>query len=417
MATLKEVADQQDIPIDGLVITYDSISYSRACGRTSHHYKDGLAFKFGDDAYETVFRSIEWVPNRTGEIAPIALFDTVEIDGCGVSSASLHNLTFIKGLELAPGCRILVSKRNMIIPHIEENLDRGKTAPSHGQHTDIIPDTCPCCGGKTRIHSRGTDNGRTVETLHCDNPDCGSQILRKFRHFASKKAMDLSGISEATLAKFIGLGYLNGFQDIYHLDRHREEIIRLEGSGEKSYEKLWGSIEQSRGTTFVRYLVAMDIPMIGRTASRGLDRHFGGDLDALEAAALGGFDFTSLNDFGETLDRNIHGWFSVPDNLELYRNLQKEMKFEERKEDKTMNEAKNGIFEGRTIVATGKLEHFTRDSLGSKIVSLGATAGSSVTKDTDYLICGEKAGSKLAKAQELGVTVLTEQEFLDMPSA
>jgi DNA ligase (NAD+) len=161
----------------------------------------------------------------------------------------------------------------------------------------------------------------------------------------------------------------------------------------------------------------MDIPMIGRMASRELDRHFKGDLDALESAALGGFDFTALYDFGDIMDRNIRDWFSDTDNLDLYHNLQKEMKFEERKEETAMKETKDNIFEGRTIVATGKLEHFTRDSINSAIVGLGATAGSSVTKNTDYPICGEKAGSKLAKAQELGVTVLTEQEFLDMLSA
>lgn len=410
---LTDLAALSDIPIDGMVLRFESLSYSAGLGRTNHHYHDGLAYKFEDDTYETIFRSIEWLTSRSGEIAPVALFDTVEIDGCEVSRASLHNLSFIKNLELYPGCRILVSKRNMIIPHVEDNLDRG-----HYQET-LIPQICPCCGERTRIFTRTADKNRIVETLHCDNPDCNSQILRKFLHFAEKKAMNLTGISEATLETFIVLGYLKSFQDIYHLDRYRDEIIKLDGFGEKSYEKIWSSIQKSRNTTFVRYLVAMDIPMIGRTASRELDRYFKGNLRELELAAMNRFDFTALENFGETMSHNIQEWFHNSDHIILWRTLQKEFTFETNnqeiiEEENTMSEQKNNPFNGCTIVATGKLENFTRDSINSKIISLGATAGSSVTKKTDYLICGEKAGSKLAKAQQLGVTVLTEQQFLDM---
>lgn len=408
---LRSIANIEKLPIDGIVLRYDSISFSKTLGRTGHHYKDGIAFKFEDDVMETVFRSVEWTPSRSGEIAPVALFDPVEIDGCTVSRASLHNLSFIKELELHPGCRILVSKRNMIIPHIEENLDRGRYAPS------LIPKRCPCCEKPTRIYARSGDKGGQVATLHCDNPDCGNQTLRKFVHFVGKKAMDISGISEAILDKFISAGFLTTYQDLYHLDRYRHQIIGIEGFGIKSYTNLQRSINASRKTTFARYLVAMDIPMIGRTASRALDNYFGGSLDVFEKAATSGFDFTVLPDFGATLSGNIHAWFSVPDNLELWKTLQKEFTFEDRKENITM-ENKNSVtyspFYGCTIVATGKLEHFTRDGINSKIASLGATAGSSVTRKTSYVICGEKPGSKLTKARELGIPVLTEQEFLSM---
>lgn len=408
---LKSLADSLDVPIDGTVLRFDSLGYSASCGRTGHHFKDGMAFKFEDDVFETIFRKIIWQTSRNGEIAPVAVFDTVEIDGCDVSRASLHNLSFIRGLELHPGCRILVSKRNMIIPHIEDNLDRGK-------YQDMIPNVCSCCGKPTRIYRREVEKDRIVETLHCDNPECDSQILRKFVHFAEKKVMNIRGLSKGVLSKFLDLGYLNTYQDLYHLDQHRNEIIALEGFGEKSYEKLWSSIESSRNTTFVRYLVAMDIPMIGRTASQALDQYFKGNLHALEHAAVECFDFTCLPDFGETLSANIHEWFHNSDHILLWRNLQKEFTFEERKEENTMRENKNNNpFNGRTIVATGKLENFTRDSINNKIISLGAIAGNSVTKKTDYLICGEKAGSKLAKAQELGIKVLSEQEFLHMISA
>ena len=408
---LRSIANIEKLPIDGIVLRYDSISFSKTLGRTGHHYKDGIAFKFEDDVTETVFRSVEWTPSRSGEIAPVALFDPVEIDGCTVSRASLHNLSFIKELELHPGCRILVSKRNMIIPHTEENLDRGRYAPS------LIPKRCPCCGNPTRIYARSGGKEGQVATLHCDNPDCGNQTLRKFVHFVGKKAMDISGISEAILDKFISAGFLTTYQDLYHLDRYRHQIIGIEGFGIKSYTKLQRSINASRKTTFARYLVAMDIPMIGRTASRVLDNYFGGNLDMFEKAATSGFDFTALPDFGATLSGNIHQWFSIPDNMDLWKTLQREFTFEDRKENITM-ENKNSVtyspFYGCTIVATGKLEHFTRDGINSKIASLGATAGSSVTRKTSYVICGEKPGSKLTKARELGIPVLTEQEFLSM---
>ena len=414
--SMQALADLSDIPIDGMVIRFEDLAYSESLGRTGHHYHDGIAFKFEDDVYETIFRSIEWQTGRSGEIAPVAVFDTVEIDGCEVSRASLHNLTFIKNLELYPGCRILVSKRNMIIPHVEENLDRGN-------YQDMIPQTCPCCGQPARTYSRAGDRGRIVETLHCDNPECGSRILQRFVHFAEKKAMNIKGLSEATLDQLIRLGALKSYQDLYHLDRYRKEIIALEGFGEKSYENLIASINESRNTTFVRFLVAMDIPLIGRTASRILDRHFHSSLRELRLAALDRFDFTCLEGIGDIMSSNLHKWFRNPNNLLLWGSLQNELHFENgldaqtSGEENNMNETTNNTFAGCTIVATGKLENFTRDGINAKIISLGATPGSSVTKKTDYLICGEKAGSKLAKAEQLGVKILTEQEFLEMLSA
>lgn len=424
---LKVLAEDMQVPIDGIVLRYESLSYSKSCGRTGHHYKDGIAFKFEDDTYETVFRSIEWETGRSGEITPVAVFDTVEIDGCSVSRASLHNLSFIKSLELYTGCRVLVSKRNMIIPHIEENLDRGRFS------SNLIPKKCPCCGKTVRVFSRAGDKGRLIETLHCDNPNCRNRILRKLVHFAGKKAMDISGISEATVACFMEKGFLHGLHDFYHLDRYRNEIVQMEGFGEKSYQKIQESIDRSRNTNFVRYVVAMDIPMIGRTAGRALNNYFNGDLQAFAKAAVDCFDFTCLPDFGEVMNRNIREWFHNGENLKLWKSLQKELNFEKRvgarspvdfgsvptgTEWRSIMESRNSTgsnpFTGCTIVATGKLENFTRDGINSKIISLGAIAGSFVTRKTDFVICGEKPGSKLTKAKELGIPVLTEQEFLGM---
>ena len=296
----------------------------------------------------------------------------------------------------------------MIIPHIEDNLDRG--------HYDrgMIPGKCPCCGKPVRVYARRGSGGRTIETLHCYNSDCRNQLLWKMVHFAGKKAMDISGISEAVIYRLMEKGFLHTFQDFYHLDRYREEIIRMEGFGERSYEKMQESIEKSRNTTFVRYVVAMDIPLIGRTAGRTLDSFFGGNLQAFAKAAVDCFDFTSLPDFGEKMSQSIWEWFHNGENLKLWKTLQKEFHFEEREEENMKKITENNPFAGCTVVATGKLEHFTRDGINSQIISLGATAGSSITRKTDYLICGEKPGSKLAKARELGIPVLTEQEFLDM---
>lgn len=409
---LQDIADLSDIPIDGMVLRYDSLSHSASLGRTGHHYNDGIAFKFEDDTYETVFRSIEWQTGRSGEIAPVAVFDKVAIDGCEVSRASLHNVSFIKKLELYPGCRILISKRNMIIPHVEENLDRGK-------YEDMVPDSCPCCGKATRIYSRILENGRLAEMLFCDNPYCKSRVIQKFVHFAEKKSMNIKGLSEATLEKLIDNGYLKTYPDLYHLNEYRDEIIAMKGFGEKSYESLWNSIQASRHTTFAHYLVSMDIPMIGKTASRVLEKFFHGSLQGFELAVLNKYDFTELEDFGFILNRNIHEWFENPEYFQLWRDLQDELFFENVSEagtsekEENMSET-NNRFAGCTIVATGKLEKFTRDGITAKIISLGAIPGSSVTKKTDYLICGEKTGSKLAKAQQLGITVLTEQQFLEM---
>jgi DNA ligase (NAD+) len=398
---LRFLADERGLPIDGIVITYDDIPYSLSCGRTGHHYKHSLAYKFEDGLFETVLQGIEWTPSRSGEVSPVALFGTVTIDGCDVSRASLHNLTFIKNLELRPGCRILVSKRNMIIPHIEENLDRG------GYDEQLIPSACPCCGFPTRIDPDGD-----AETLHCDNPACATQRLRQFVHFTSKKAMNIEGLSEATLEKFIGMGWLRDFTDIFRLDEHAGDIRNMEGFGERSWQRLWGSILSSRSTTFERYLISMDIPMIGRTASKELSRCFNGNLKALETAVDDGFDFTQLSDFGEVLHRNIHEWFRIEENRIIWEELQKMINIEQKSTNVTGGA--DNPFAGRTVVVTGKLEFFTRSSINAKIESLGAKAGSAVSKTTDYLICGENAGSKLDNARNLGVPVLTEQQFLEM---
>lgn len=407
---LQKKANAEDIPIDGMVLTYDSISYSKTCGQTGHHFKDGIAFKFEDDLYETRLDHIEWTPTRSGEISAVAIFDTVEIDGCDVSRATLHNLSFIEDLELMPGNRILVSKRNMIIPQIEDNIDRGEYCEEK-----VVPKFCPCCGYQTMIHTNTAvvdGEKRLVKTLFCHNPDCFNQVLRKYVHFVSKKAMDIEGLAEASLKVFLEQGWLHTFMDIYRLDRYRDEIVDLDGYGEKSWERLWNSIQRSRNTTFERYLVSMDIPEVGSTASKALGRYFNYDLQAFKTAVDNSFDFTVLPDFGEVLHNNIHEWFYYEENLKLWEELQTMLNIQ--KPENNPVTVKENPFIGKTIVVTGKVEPYTRNDMHAKIESLGAKVGGSVSKNTDYLVCGENAGSKLAKAQTLGVTVLSPEEFFTM---
>lgn len=412
IGSLRRFAEDNDIPIDGIVASYNDIAFSRSCGRTGHHYKDGLAFKFEDELHETKLLSVEWNPSRSGEISPVAVFQPVEIDGCEVSRASLHNLSFIEGMELMPGCRILVSKRNMIIPHVEENLDRGRFIMEQA-----VPERCPCCGEPARIHeSRSVENGKekVTKTLFCDNQNCETRRLRQFVHFVSQKAMNIEGLSEATLEKFIGKGWIHTYMDIYELDRHRDEIVNMEGFGEKSWQRLWDAIQGSRNTTFEKYLIAMDIPMVGNTASRTLAGEFHGDLAEFEDAVHHQYDFTQLPDFGDTLHNNIHEWFYDEENLYVWEVLQQMLNIEKRIMEENKDTARENPFVGMTIVVTGKVEPYTRSGINEMIESLGAHAGSSVSRKTDYLVCGENAGSKLAKARELGIKVLTPAQFFHM---
>ena len=403
---LQDYAKKYDVPIDGIVMTYNDVAYSKNCGRTGHHYKDGLAFKFEDDLFKTKLQTIEWTPTRTGEISPVAIFDTVEIDGCSVSRASLHNLSFIEALELRPGNRIIVSKRNMIIPHVEENLDRGAF-----DLQSVIPAKCPCCGEPTRIHVNGETNG--TKTLFCDNPACETRRLRQFVHFVGEKAMNIEGLSEGTLEKLIGRGFLHSFMDIYKLDRYKDEVIKMDGYGERSWQRLWDAIQRSRDTTFERYMIAMDIPMVGNTASRTLSRQFNASLEAFEDAIFQQFDFTQLPDFGETLHKNIHAWFQSEENWYTWAELRNFVTIAPPVAPVPISVPGNP-FMGKTVVVTGKVEPYSRTGINAKIEALGARAGSSVSSKTDYLICGENAGSKLEKAQSLGITVLTPAEFFRM---
>lgn len=400
---MKNQASKKRIPIDGLVMKYDSISYSKQKGGTSHHNNDGIAFKFEDETAETILREIEWSMGRTGQLTPVAIFDPIDLDGTVVTRASVHNLSYIKEYDLHIGDRIKVYKANMIIPQILANLSAEDRNPI-GVH---YPEVCPVCGGSIRV-----EQVNDTESVYCDNPHCSGKKLGKFVHYVSKPAMNIDGLSEATLEKFINNGWLTDFTDLYHLDRFSKEIMRMDGFGKRSYEKLMNAIEVSRTTTLVRLLISLGIPYIGKTASKAISNYCGGDPSKFMELVNTNFNWTQLEDFGDVMSNSLKNWFDDDDNFKLFHCILGHLDI--RIETNSALPIVDNPFNGKIVVATGSLQNFTRDGIGKKLEELGAKVASSVSKKTDYVIAGEKAGSKLTKANELGITVLTEADFMQM---
>ena len=401
---MRDQAIEKGIPIDGMVMKYDSISYSKQKGGTSHHNNDGIAFKFEDETAETVLREIEWSMGRTGQLTPVAIFDPIELDGTIVTRASVHNLSYIKDYDLNIGDKLKVYKANMIIPQILENISATERGTKHGVQ---YPDVCPVCGGSIRV-----EQVNDTESVYCDNPKCNGKKLGKFSHYVSKPAMNIDGLSEATLEKFINNGWLTDFTDLYHLNRYDKEIMRMEGFGKRSYDKLMTAIEASKSTTLARLLISLGIPYIGKTASKAISNYCAGDPYKLIELINDDFNWMQLEDFGEVMSASLKDWFSDDDNFKLYHCIVGHLNIQIEKAITTP--VADNHFNGKTVVATGSLQNFTRDGIGKKLEELGAKVGSSVSKKTDYVIAGKKAGSKLTKAKELGVPVLTETEFMAM---
>lgn len=404
-ASIKAAVEQMDpkhygYPVDGLIMEYDDVSYGKSLGATGHHENRLIALKWQDELFETRFLGTELATTRTGMVSITGLFEPVEIDGTAVSRAYLHNLDIFDEFQFGVGDRIQVYKANMIIPQIARNDTQSNTF--------TLPMVCPCCGQPLSVR---TTSGGTRQ-LFCENPHCTAKLVQKFDHFCEKTRMGIEGLSATTLEKFIGHGWIRNFGDLYDLEQYRDEIVSTEGFGEKSFERLQASIERSRNCTLAKFIAGLGIPMVGRHAGRDLDAYFQGSWDEFEAAIVSGFDFTQLPDFGETMHKNIYQWYQDAEEAKLWRPLLSKINFI--KESSTMNTNYNTPFYGKTVVATGKLENYTRDGIQAKLLELGAKPSSSVTKKTDYLIVGEKAGSKLTKAQQLGIKTLTEAEFEDM---
>ena len=388
-------------PADGLILEYDDIAYGKSLGATGHHENRMIALKWEDELFETRFLGAELATTRTGMVSITGLFKPIEIDGATVSRAYLHNLDVFDEFQFGIGDSIKVYKANMIIPQIAQNDTRSNTF--------ILPMTCPCCGEHLSV--KHTTGG--TRQLYCENPHCAAKLVQKFNHFCEKTRMNIEGLSATTLEKFIGHGWIRNFGDLYDLEKHREDIINTEGFGVKSYERLQASIEKSRRCTLAQFIAGLGIPMVGRHAGRDLDRYFHGSWESFEQAIRDGFDFTKLPDFGETMHNNIYTWYADKEEEALWRPLLEKIEFI--KENLTMSIKITPLY-GKTVVATGKLENYTRDGIQSKLLELGAKPANSVTKKTDYLIVGEKAGSKLTKARQLGIPTLSEQDFEELIS-
>lgn len=393
---LKQSAAFYNLPIDGLVAMYDNIAYGESLGMTGHHPRHSLAFKFTDKGYETVLKNIEWDVSRTGLVNPTAVFDPVIIDGCTITRATLHNVSYIEALELGIGDTISIIKANEIIPKVVDNLTRS------GSYK--MPVLCPYCHSKLLM-----DNANGSKTLKCPNENCDGKILDKLTHFVSKKAMNIEGLSKATIKKFYEKGWLHRYCDIYHLDDHKDEIIAMEGFGEKSWNKLWDSIEKSKNVKLSNYLVAISISLVGTAAAKTISKYFNGDYDAFFKAVRSDFDFTKLEDFGNEQNKSLHNWgnkISVSDVI-----LSKHLNFK-KSENNTMKN--NNFCMGKCFVVTGKLENFTRDGIKDFIEQHGGKVTGSVSSKCDYLIDNDinSTSSKNRKAKELGVYILNEKDLL-----
>ena len=386
------IADM-DIPSDGLVLIFDDIAYGRSLGTTAKFPRDAIAFKWQDEIRETVLKEIEWSSSRTGLINPVAVFEPVELEGTTVSRASVHNVSILKELKLGKGDTIKVYKANMIIPQIEENIT--KSGP------DPLPEKCPVCGGTARLQ-----NEAGVETLHCINPDCPAKKIKSFALFTSRDAMNMENLSEATLEKLISAGLLKSPADLFRLKDHKARIVEMEGFGEKSYENLVASIEKARTTTAARLLYALGIPGIGAANAAVIAAAAGDDFE--KAQNMTYEHLVAVEGVGDVLAKAYTGYFSNESNSRMVDDILSEVEFV--KEEKSSE-----MLAGKTFVITGSLKHFdARNQLKELIEKNGGKVTGSVSKNTDYLINNDSTSgsSKNKKAGELGIPVITEDEFL-----
>lgn len=390
----QRIADY-DIPSDGLVLTYEDMAYGKSLGRTAKFPRDSIAFKWTDEVRETVLTDIEWSPSRTGLINPVAIFEPVELEGTTVSRASVHNISILQNLKLGIGDVIMVYKANMIIPQIAENLT--------GSGTVIIPGSCPACGGPTQIKKMSE-----AESLYCINLDCTAKKIKAFTLFVSRDAMNMDGLSEATLEKFIGKGYIHEFADIFHLSNYKDEIVSMEGFGEKSYQNLVESIERSRKTVLHRVIYGLGIANIGVANAKMLCRYFEYDLDRLRTARVE--ELSKIEGVGDIIATAIMEYMNKEENLQKLDNLCKELEIEIPVSDDT-----GQTLTGKTFVITGSLNGYeSRAELKELIESKGGKVAGSVTGKTECLLNNDISSnsSKNKKAKELGIPIFTEEEFV-----
>lgn len=388
-----EAVTTNDFPSDGLVALYDDIAYGESLGTTAKFPRNAMAFKWADEMRDTRLLEIEWSPSRTGLINPVAIFEPVELEGTTVSRASVHNISIMKELKLGIGDTIRVYKANMIIPQIAENLTGSGNAP--------IPHTCPACGQETVVKKEND-----VECLFCVNPGCPAKKIKSFGLFTSRDAMNIDGLSEATLEKFIARGFIHDFGDIFGISRYKDEIVEMEGFGQKSYDNLMESLERAKETTLPRVIYSLGIANIGLANAKVICRHFDNDLDRIRHASLE--EVSDIDTIGPVIAGNLVAYFRDEDNN---RRLDHLMRFLHIQEDSPKQEQ---IFEGMNFVITGSLVHFGNRSEAKELIeSLGGKVTGSVTKKTNYLINNDiqSNSSKNKKARELGIPILSEEDF------
>ena len=389
-------AEGNDLPTDGLVLAFDDIGYSGSLGATSKFPRDSIAFKWRDEIKETVIREIEWSASRTGLINPIAIFEPVELEGTTVSRASLHNISIMEQLQIGIGDTVTVYKANMIIPQIQENLTRSSNLK--------VPDKCPVCGGTAEIRQN-----IDVKYLYCTNMNCAAKHIKKFTHFVSRDAMNIEGLSEATIEKFVAEGLVKEYADLYRLAEHRDRIVSMEGFGEKSFENLMKSVDQSRKTTAVRLLYGLGIPNIGLSNARLICRRFEHDWSRIESAALE--QLTEISGIGDVMADAFVRYFSDDENRRAVSSILEEVELE-----KPESAANAQLLGDMTFVVTGSLERFTnRKELAELIERMGGKVSGSVSARTSYLINNDitSNSTKNKTAKELGVPIITEAQFLD----
>lgn len=385
-----------DFPSDGLVMMFDDIAYGESLGTTSKFPRNAIAFKWQDETAVTTLKEIEWSASRTGLINPVAIFEPVELEGTTVSRASVHNVSIVKELQLGIGDTITVYKANMIIPQIAENLTKSGSA--------VIPSMCPVCGGKTEIvQSAG------AMTLYCTNSECQAKHIKKFEHFVERNALNIEGISEQTLEKFIDNGFIKEFSDIYHLDRYKDDIISMEGFGVKSYEKIIESVEKSRKTTLANVIYGLGIEGIGLANAKLICRYFEESVDKVIECTED--ELLMIEGIGDVLAKGFRRYFEQSYNVLGFRNLVKELDIVvEQRDDNTP-------ISGKVFVITGSVNHFAnRDELKAYIERLGGKTTGSVSAKTHYLINNDvnSNSSKNKKAKELGIPILSEEDFLEL---
>ena len=392
-----ENVKKNDLPSDGLVLTLDDIAYSRSLGTTAKFPKDSIAFKWADETEKTHLLEVEWSASRTGLINPVAVFEPVQLEGTTVSRASIHNVSIVESLQLGLGDELMVYKANMIIPQISENLTRSGTLE--------IPSVCPVCHQPTKIVKEND-----VKVLTCPNPSCEAKQIKSLALFVSRDAMNIEGLSEATLEKFVQKGFIHSLSDIFHLDRYREEIVTMEGMGEKSYNNLMQAIEKSRDITTARFVYSLGIANVGLSNAKLICRYFQDDVKKLMMASAD--DMTTIEGIGPIIAKSVEDYFKDPEKHQEVETLLKEVRIE-----KEILDEDQMIFSGKTFVITGSVHHFAnRNEVKALIESKGGKVAGSVSSKTHYLINNdaESASSKNKKAKELGVPIITEEEFLEL---